>query len=116
MLKKNYKLLLLAAAGLAAGFVNGFLGTGGGIILVFALGICGIDQRDRFATVIAVILPLSAISAFFYRAPVSSAAKWLLPGMLGGAFGALLLDRLDVKRLKSIFAAMVIWAGICFLK
>ena len=30
------KYLLLIAAGLAAGFLNGFIGSGGGIILIFA--------------------------------------------------------------------------------
>lgn len=109
---------MLAASALCAGIVNGFLGTGGGILLVFALSLAEIDPRDRFATVIAVILPLSAVSVCFYSgsARFSDAAPYLLPGMLGGVCGAMLLDRLDIRWVKKLFAAMVIWAGICFLK
>ncbi len=109
-------LIFLALSALAAGLVNGFLGTGGGIILVFALSRLKLSERDRFATVIAVILPLSLVSTFVYKAQISEACAWLLPGMLGGAVGAFLLDKLSVRRLKQLFALMVIWAGICFVK
>ena len=110
------RLILLALASAAAGFVNGFLGTGGGIILIFALGLAGIDERDKFATTIAAILPMTLISAFLYKAKISDASPWLLAGMLGGAAGAFLLDKINLKWLKKLFALMVIWAGICFIK
>lgn len=116
MLKKYYKQLLLAAAATAAGFVNGFLGTGGGIILMLALSFVQIDERDKFATVIAVILPMSLVSALFYGTNIASAEKWLIPGMLGGVTGAILLERINVKWLKKLFALMIIWAGINFIK
>lgn len=112
----SVRLILLAFASIAAGFVNGFLGTGGGIILIFALGLAGIDERDKFATTIAAILPMTLISAFFYKAKISDASPWLPAGMLGGAAGAFLLDKINLKWLKKLFALMVIWAGICFIK
>lgn len=115
MLKKYCKPAILGLAAVAAGFVNGFLGTGGGIILIFALGMTEVEARDKFATVIAVILPLSLVSAIFYKVKIESAAPYLLPGMLGGATGAWLLDKINIKWLKKIFAIMVIWAGICFI-
>lgn len=113
--------------GMLAGFINGFLGTGGGIILIFLLSALRVPDesgrlpeeraRDDFATVIAVIIPLSLISSFIYskNVPFSSAEPYLFAGMLGGAAGALLLDRISTKWLKKIFALMVVWAGICFL-
>lgn len=112
--------VLLAGAAFAAGTVNGFLGTGGGIVLMFALSAAVPDMnvRDRFATLIAVILPLSLISALVYgkAADMSAASPYILPGIMGGAAGALLLDRLSVGTVKRMFALMVIWAGINFLR
>ena len=119
------RLALLVPGGVIAGFINGFLGTGGGIILVFLLALVLDDgedadraARDRFATVIAVVIPMSLVSALVYseRVSPSLAAPYILPGMLGGAAGGFLLDRINVKWLKKIFALMVIWAGICFMK
>lgn len=115
-MKKYSKQILLGLAAIIAGFINGFLGTGGGIILIFALGLAGIDDRDKFATVIAIILPLSLISAIFYKTEIKAAAPYLLPGMLGGIVGAYLLDKINLKWLKRLFALMVIWAGVCFVR
>ena len=56
-----------ALAGAAAGVVNGFFGGGGGQVLVPMLaGKCGLDQRRAFATSVAVIAPLCALSACVY--------------------------------------------------
>ena len=121
-LKNPHRILLLGALSAAAGIVNGFLGTGGGIVLMLAMSLVPADNdiavRDRFATVIAVILPLSLISAFAYGNTVdfTAATPYLVPGILGGITGALLLDKLSVGIVKKLFAAMVIWAGISFLK
>ena len=123
--RKNYGAYRAASVGIlsaAAGFVNGFLGTGGGIILMLALSLMppGDDNtaRDRFATIIAVILPLSLVSALIYGKDIdiSLAVPYLIPGILGGIVGALLLDKLNVKLVKRLFAIMVIWAGVNFLR
>ncbi len=120
--KTLIKALFLAFIAIFAGVVNGFLGTGGGIVLMFALSILPAEDdnavRDRFATLIAVILPLSLISVISYgeRIDFSASTPYLIPGMLGGVSGALLLDRLNVKIVKKLFAIMVIWAGISFLR
>lgn len=119
--KGKYFLIILAAAALFGGVVNGFLGTGGGIVLMLVLGLMPIKDddsvRDRFATVIAVILPLSVISAVSYgeKLNFTAAAPYILPGILGGIAGGFLLDKLSVKIVKRLFALMVIWAGINFL-
>ncbi len=123
LLTKNSKLFafILGIAALLGGLVNGFLGTGGGIVLMLALGLMPTEDdnsvRDRFATVIAVILPLSVISAITYgeKLNFTAASPYLLPGILGGIAGGFLLDKLSVKIVKRLFALMVIWAGINFL-
>ena len=120
-LSKKTRIILLGILAVCAGIVNGFLGTGGGIVLMFALSLISSDDdsaRDRFATVIAVILPLSLISAITYGKSIdlSGTTPYIIPGIFGGIIGALLLDKLSVKIVKKLFAAMVIWAGISFLR
>lgn len=124
LIKNNtIRLVFLGIGAVLSGLVNGFLGTGGGIVLVFALGMLVADDgedsvRDRFATVIAVIIPLSLVSALMYGNTVdfNAAVPYIIPGILGGITGGLLLDRIKVGWLKKLFAVMVIWAGICFIK
>ena len=125
MKKGVFELLLTAIGGLAAGFINGMLGTGGGIILVFLLGYLMrrdptlkniYSTRDVFATVILEILPMSFVSALFYikdgSVNINDALVYILPGIAGGIAGAYLLDKINVKFLKKLFAAMVIYAGV----
>jgi len=103
--------------GAAAGLVNGFIGTGGGIILVFILSrVMGSDKtKDTFATVIDAILPMSAVSAFTYytagNLPLGEAAVYIAPAAIGGVIGAFLLDKISTKWLKVIFSVLVIYAG-----
>lgn len=117
----KYRLIIIALLASVAGVVNGFLGTGGGIVLMLALSLVPAQTddavRDRFATVIAVILPLSLVSAFVYESSVelTAASVYLIPGILGGITGALLLERVSVGFVKKLFAVMVIWAGINFI-
>ena len=68
--------LALAASGLAAGFLAGLLGIGGGAILVpvlyEVLGIVGVDEAIRMhmavGTSLAVILPTSLRSFLLHKA------------------------------------------------
>ena len=56
-----------AVSGALAGTVNGLFGGGGGMVLVPLLsGWCGMEGKRSFATCVAVILPLSAVSAAVY--------------------------------------------------
>ena len=56
-----------AVSGALAGAVNGLFGGGGGMVLVPLLsGWCGMEGKRSFATCVAVILPLSAVSAAGY--------------------------------------------------
>ncbi len=110
-------LLLL---GLSAGFVNGLLGAGGGILVVYGLrrimkGKLS-DGRAIYASAIAVMLPLSALSALQYfksgHLPAGSFLATLLPALAGGVLGALLLCRISLPGLSRLFAAVVLVSGI----
>ncbi len=114
MLKK----LFLPLGGLIAGLINGLLGTGGGIAIIYTLNYLypESDPKDNFATSIAAILPMSAVSAGSYLLrgsfDIGEAMIYVLPAVIGGLAGALLLCRIKVKLLKKIFACIVIYAGV----
>ena len=80
--------LRYALAGGAAGVVNGLLGGGGGAVLVPLLtGACGMEQRRAFATSVAVILPLCALSAGLYFTRGGLDWRQALPYLMGGTLG-----------------------------
>ena len=112
------------------------LGAAGGILLVTALpylptpsllsvganpyGQAGADRRDLFASALAVMLPVSAVSALRYRlAGVDPLPRSLLPRLLpaaaGGLLGAFLLERTSPRRLRRLFAAVILVSGIRML-
>ncbi len=115
------RLLLTLLFGLFAGFINGLLGAGGGILLVYAFAALNPDKtesgvRDNFSATIASILPISLFSAFLYakdgRMDAGAVTPLILPALLGGFGGALLLGRIPTGVLKKIFAILVIYSGI----
>lgn len=114
------KILPIVGIGLAAGFLNGLLGAGGGIVIVFGLGaLLGkqlADPRSIYATAIAVMLPLSALSAWQYfkngHLTEGNLGLLILPALAGGALGAWLLRRLSPRAIARIFAAVVLISGI----
>lgn len=114
---------LASLTGICAGFVNGLLGAGGGIIAVWGLSrmLRGREagRRDVFANALAVMLPLSAVSAANYSLSGLADGRELgilvLPAIVGGLCGALILDRISVDWLKLIFSAVVIYSGMTML-
>jgi uncharacterized membrane protein YfcA len=113
------KLLPVLFLGGAAGFLNGLLGAGGGIPLVFGLralwGKKVEDGRRFFTTALAVMLPLSLYSVSKYPSVLPPACDELLfvalPAALGGLIGALSLSRLSMTALNRIFSGIIILSG-----
>lgn len=106
-----------ALAGGAAGLVNGFFGGGGGIVLVPLLaGWCGLGQRKAFATSVAIILPMCALSAaiYLFRGGVDfwMALPYLVGGLLGGLLGGRLFRRMNMVWLRRLFALLLLYGGV----
>ncbi len=118
MSKQNWKYVL---AGGLAGLANGFFGGGGGSILVPLLtGMCGLDQRRAFATSVAVILPLCALSAgvYLFRGGLDwmAALPYLAGGLVGGFLGGKLFRGIRIDWLKRGFGLLLLYGGVrCFL-
>ena len=108
-------------AGAAAGLTNGFFGGGGGSVLVPALTrLCGMEQRRAFATSVAVILPLCALSALIYLfrggLDLRTALPYLLGGTAGGWIGGKLFRGVKVGWLKRGFGLLLVYGGVrCLL-
>ncbi len=121
MIKNNLKNnLYLILIGCIAGLVNGFLGTGGGTVILFgSLFISRTqkgDTKELFASTAAVTAVYSAISLIIYlnksRIQIDiNILKYCIPALFGGAAGAFLLNRFSAHILKLIFGIIVIIAG-----
>lgn len=107
--------LLGFAGGVAVGLLNGLLGAGGGMVTVPLLETMGVEGKRAHATSLAVIVPLSLVSAGVYwaRGWVSPGeALAFLPGGLAGALlGAKLLARANTAWVKGGFALLLLWGA-----
>ena len=123
MIKSRKNLVLLLLGGFLAGFANGLLGAGGGIIIIFVLSkaLKGIadDPRDKFANALCIMLPLSITSTVIYatRGTIrfSEFYPYILPALIGGLIGGIMLDKINVVFLKKIFCAILIFSGIMLI-
>ena len=116
MTQKKGSRLRSAAAGGAAGLANGFFGGGGGMVLVPLLaGKCGLERRSAFASSVAIILPLCALSAVIYFArgqlELLTALPYLLGGLLGGLVGGKLFPKVPVVWLRRAFALVIFYGA-----
>lgn len=106
-----------AVAGGTAGLINGFFGGGGGMLLVPLLSRWrGLGDRKAFATSVAVILPLCALSSVIYLLrgglDLMQALPYLLGGCLGGILGGKLFKKMNMLWLRRIFALFILYAGV----
>lgn len=109
--------VLCIIGGLAAGFLNGIFGAGGGTVIVPFLELClGYDQKESHATAVSVILAFSAVSLFFYlRAGIGELAPVCnvsIGGVFGGVVGAKLLARMRGAWIHRIFGICMIAAAV----
>ena len=112
----------LAGAGLLAGFANGLLGAGGGIIAVFALSRFlgdAYERRDLYANALCAMLPISAVSCVRYALAghlvTEGFGVFVLPAVLGGIVGGFLLGRLRASLLKKLFGILVVYSGVLLI-
>ena len=108
-----------AGVGVVSGFIAGLLGTGGGIAVVEGLERTGTKERRAHATSLAVIFPISAVSAVLYgiggHVPLAQ-TMWLCGGAaLGGLLGAFFLARVGVRLLNNIFTLLMLISGVWML-
>lgn len=106
-----------AAGGFLTGIVNGFFGSGGGVIAVLMLkSTCKLDDKKAHGTSVFVIMFLCIFSGFLYVSQGKinvTDVLWYLPGgIIGGAVGAKLLKKIKPDILKILFGIAMIYSGI----
>lgn len=111
--------LLTAGAGLAVGLVNGLLGAGGGMIAVPLLQRLGLERKQAHANAVAVILPITVLSAALYLmkgyVSLSDSFIFIPGGIAGSLLGTLIMKKISPKWLKRIFGGFMIYAGVRLL-
>ncbi len=77
------------------------------------------EQKDAHRNAIAVILPISVISAIIYiyrgSVKISDAFPYMITGLLGAFLGTKILEKISPKILKAVFSGFMIYAGIRLL-
>ena len=110
-------LLILLAVGLAAGFLSGMVGIGGGIIivpvLVYFLGFT--QHQAQGTTLFMFLLPIGILGVVNYHKQGYVDYKTALiicsTFVFGSYFGSKLAISLDQKMVKQIFGAIIILLG-----
>lgn len=105
--------------GFVIGFINSLLGAGGGMIAVPLLRRSNLSQNEAHASAVAVIFPLTVISAVLYLyngyVQISDSFPFIALGVVGAIVGAYALKKVPSKLLKRIFGIFMIYAGVRML-
>lgn len=110
-------LLILLAVGLAAGFLSGMVGIGGGIIivpvLVYFLGFT--QHQAQGTTLFMFLLPIGILGVMNYHKAghVDFKTAFIIATtfVVGSYFGSKIAISLDQKLVKQIFGAIIILLG-----
>jgi len=113
-----YELLIYLIIGLAAGIMSGFLGIGGGIIIIPALTmILGYSQQQAQGTSLALLLPPIGILAVinYYKAGsmnLKAAAFMAVTFIIGSYFSSKVAVQVPEQLLKKVFATFLLFYSI----
>lgn len=107
-------ILLYLLLGLAAGFLSGLIGIGGGIIIIPALVfLFGLSQHQAQGTTLALMVPpIGILAAWIYYnqgyVDLKIAAFICVGFLFGGLFGARLATGLSNEVLEKVFGVALL--------
>jgi len=115
------KAIVLLSTGIVAGFTSGMMGVGGGAIMIPAMVLlAGFDQHIAQGTALLVMVPAGSVGAYTHWRlgnVRTSILRDMIPGVLAGTFlGGSAAHSLSDGSLRSVFAALLVWTGIRYLK
>ncbi len=114
-------IIILLLIGISAGVLSGFVGVGGGIIIVPALVFfLGFSQHMAQGTSLALMLPPIGLLGFYnyYKSGntnLTAAAIIAVAFIFGAYFGSKLSISLDQKVVKKIFGGIMLLASLKLL-
>jgi uncharacterized protein len=114
------RILIDLGIGLVAGLVSGFVGGGGGIVIVPLLVIfAALSQHQAHATSLAAIVPIAAVGAARFAAAESVdlrlAALLAVGSLVGAPLGARLLARVGEGGLRVMLGILMVAVSIQLL-
>ncbi len=103
-------------AGAAAGFINGFFGAGGGMVLVpLLIYLVGLEDKQAFSSAISVILPFCIVSLVVYvlngSLPLHESVPYLIGGAAGGVLGGILFKKVSARFLHIALGILILFGG-----
>ena len=105
--------------GILIGTLNSLFGAGGGIIAGPLVEKSGLSKKNAHANAVAVILPITLLSATLYilqgKVTLSDASPYILTGIIGSVLGTAILKKISTLWLKRIFGIFIIYAGVRLL-
>ena len=109
-----------ALAGAAVGFVNGFFGAGGGMVLVpLLVRLGGLEDKKAFSSAVCIILPLCLVSLGVYALhgalPLRESVPYLIGGAAGGTAAGLLFSKMPARILHLALGALILFGGVRLL-
>ena len=115
-----FVLLIVAVLSIAAGFINGLLGAGSGIIfmLISRLVIKSGHEKDMYSFAIMCVIPVSVVSLFMYPAELFPPADLItiIPiAIVGGFLGAKIKERINAAYLGIAFALITVYSGVSMI-
>jgi uncharacterized membrane protein YfcA len=116
-----YVVFLLLAIGMASGMLSGFVGVGGGLIIVPALVyFLGYTQLQAQGTSLAVLLlPVGflAVMHYYKQGNVNTTAALLIGAgfILGALFGSKFAHNIPIAKVKFGFALIMLVAALKLL-
>ena len=115
------KIAVLLMTGVFTGFLSGMMGVGGGTIMVPAMVLlAGFTQHMAQGTSLLAMVPAGGVGAYTHG-KLGNVRKDLLPGlipgiMIGTYLGGTLAHILSDATLRFVFAAVLIWTGVRYLR
>ncbi len=113
-------ILLLACIGVCAGLMSGFIGVGGGIVIVPALVfIMGFTQHEAQGLSIATMLPPIGIMAFYSywqhgtitKTSIGYAAIIAVAFVIGGFLGSKVALKMSPNLIRLIFGTFMLFVA-----
>ena len=111
-------LLTLLLIGVAAGLLSGFIGIGGGLLIVPALMyFTGLSQMAAQGTSLALMLPPSGALAVmnYWKAgevDIRAAAVMVVAFMIGGHFGSRIALAMDPLKVRLAFGTVMLFVAV----
>jgi uncharacterized protein len=110
-------LWLYLVVGLIGGFLSGFAGIGGGVVLIpLMVGLLGVSQHQAHGTSLAIIIPTALVSVTqYFIAPASGApppldlaVAYAVAAVIGAPVGARLITLVNPRNLRQLFGLMLL--------